>query len=403
MAVLFGICGQTVNVLRIITLLHVIAQLRVTAREGSVTQTDSNNQSHNYNRTESHPYMQPIWVLNAIITPSICVFGIIGNFMNLLILTHRRLLATDGHIEESAYCGMAALAMSDFAYCVVALIKANTNTEGNFIFNATDIGVYIIYIQTYLQNLLSYVSTWFTVVITVGRYVAICHPIRARFSIFKTATKIAIAVVLVAWVGLCLPDLWHYDLVRIEASANHSSLIFLDQGALYKHPKLHIGFGYIWHVLGFIVPVITMSYCNIQLIRALRRSRRLREEHGNQPAAVKQEMSLTATLVLIVLLFFILVSPSEILHFSSFLVGSEDIRQHDLLTAITNALNTLNFATNFLLYLGVNVHFRRTLRQILRRTLGHILCRHRVSVEKIETATRVYRFTSTNLWCSKYR
>ena len=112
-----------------------------------------------------------------------------------------------------------------------------------------------------------------------------------------------------------------------------------------------------------------MSYCNIQLIRALRRSRRLREEHGNQSAAVRQEMSLTATLVLIVLLFFILVSPSEILHFSSFLVGSEDIRQHELWAAITNALNTLNFATNFLFlsYLGVNFDFRRSLRQILCR------------------------------------
>ena len=274
MAVILRICGQTVNVLHIIALSYVIAEIPVTTLVGYEFQTVPNNRRHDDNGAESHPYMQPIWVLNSIITPSICAFGIIGNLLNLVILTHRRLLTTDGHIEEAAYCGMAALATSDFAYCVVALIKSNTNTEMNIIFNANDFEVYFIYIQTYLQNLFSYVSTWLTVVITVGRYVAVCHPIRARFSVTRTATKISIVVVLIAWVGLCLPDLWHYDL---GASANHSALIFLDQGALYKHPELRITFGYIWFVLGFAVPAITMSCCNIQLCRALRRSRRLRE------------------------------------------------------------------------------------------------------------------------------
>ena len=397
MAVFCRVCGQTVNALRMITLLHVIAQMPVTALEGYVRQSPPNNQSQDDDETEIDPYIQPIWILNAVITPSICAVGILGNLMNLVILTRRRLLAaTEGKLEEAAYCGMAALATSDLAYCFVALLKATTNTK-KYIFNPAEFEVYFRYIQTYFQNLFSYVSTWFTVVMTVGRYVAICHPFQARFSVTRAATRIAVVVVVIVWSGLCLPDLWHYALVRVEASANHSALVFLDHGALYKHPQMHIAFMYIWHVLGFIIPVIIMLFCNIQLVRALRRSRRLRAEHGTctQPAAVRHEMSLTATLVLIVLLFFILVSPSEVLHFRSFLVESEGFRQHELLTAITNALNTLNFATNFLLYLGVNVHFRRTLR--------HILCKPTISAEESMPTTRVYRFTSTSLWCVKCR
>ena len=91
MAVFLRICGQTVNALHIIALSHIIAEIPITALEGYELQTVPNNRSQDDNGTESHPYMQPIRVLNSIITLSICAFGIIGNLINLVILTHRRL------------------------------------------------------------------------------------------------------------------------------------------------------------------------------------------------------------------------------------------------------------------------------------------------------------------------
>ena len=123
----------------------------------------------------------------------------------------------------------------------------------------------------------------------------------------------------------------------------------------------------------------------------MRQSRRLRHDHaGTQLSSSRHDAPLTATLVLIVALFFLLVSPSEVLHFRSFLVSSADMNSHALMLSIANAMNSLNFATNFLLYLGVNAHFRKTLR--------HILCRSAVMrSEEATPSTRVYRFTSTSL------
>lgn len=341
-------------------------------------------------------YAQSVWIIENTITPAICVIGIIGNIMNLVILTRRRLVAaSDGRLEEAAYCGMAALASSDLSYCCVSLLAAFLGT-GTVIFTHRDFKLYFLYTSTYLQNVCSYVSTWFTVVMTVGRYVAICHPFRARMAVNRNATLLAVGVVALVWFLLCLPELWVYSIVYVPSTNATGSQVFLDRGAIFSHAHLHIAFSYLWHTLGFLVPIVIMLFCNIQLVRALRDSRRLRLEHTGAiyPATLRHEMSLTATLILIVALFFVLVSPSEVLQFWSMFFKDYDVPHHNLVHAITNVLNTLNFATNFLLYLGVNVHFRRTLR--------HILC-SRPSISGVEesgvhtTSTRVYRFSSTHL------
>lgn len=69
----------------------------------------------------------------------------------------------------------------------------------------------------------------------------------------------------------------------------------------------------------------------------------------------------TATLVAVVLLFLILVSPSELLKFSvSFSPADKDLSL--IVTYVTNCMQVLNFSLNFVLYCAVNKTFRHTLR-----------------------------------------
>ncbi|CAG5124829.1 unnamed protein product [Candidula unifasciata] len=71
--------------------------------------------------------------------------------------------------------------------------------------------------------------------------------------------------------------------------------------------------------------------------------------------------SVTATLVAVVLLFLILVSPSELMKFSvSYTSANKD--QQLIVTYVTNFMQVLNFSLNFVLYCAVNKSFRHTLR-----------------------------------------
>ncbi|CAG5128466.1 unnamed protein product [Candidula unifasciata] len=74
--------------------------------------------------------------------------------------------------------------------------------------------------------------------------------------------------------------------------------------------------------------------------------------------------SVTATLIAVVLLFLILVSPSELMKFS---VGYAPVDKENQLIVryVTNFMQVLNFSLNFVLYCAVNKTFRHTLRGLI--------------------------------------
>ena len=83
---------------------------------------------------------------------------------------------------------------------------------------------------------------------------------------------------------------------------------------------------------------------------------------------------ISTTLIGIVVMFFLLICPSEIVHFYIEVIG-QDVMTMDLVLLCTNVLQTLNFSLNFLLYCVVNVRFRKTLRRFFYRYLLCIRCR----------------------------
>uniref|UniRef100_A0A2C9KHK6 G-protein coupled receptors family 1 profile domain-containing protein n=1 Tax=Biomphalaria glabrata TaxID=6526 RepID=A0A2C9KHK6_BIOGL len=70
--------------------------------------------------------------------------------------------------------------------------------------------------------------------------------------------------------------------------------------------------------------------------------------------------SVTATLVAVILLFLLLVSPSELLKFSVEHTSADETQKR-IVMSVTNFMQVLNFSLNFVLYCAVNKTFRHTL------------------------------------------
>jgi len=66
-----------------------------------------------------------------------------------------------------------------------------------------------------LFNVLLTSSTWLTVVMAVGRYVAVCRPLHARGFISVRGTRIAIASVFIGSIVFNLPRFWHYQMISM--------------------------------------------------------------------------------------------------------------------------------------------------------------------------------------------
>ena len=122
-------------------------------------------------------------------------------------------------------------------------------------------------------------------------------------------------------------------------------------------------------VTGFFLPVAVLSFCNAHLILSLRESARIQRHSQVKRTSQSNDAQkrISITLIAIVILFFLLICPSECLHFYGEAIGASDLSNYDLGMRITNILQVCNFSVNFLLYCIVNSYFREALRAFFLR------------------------------------
>ncbi len=303
------------------------------------------------------------FIINGVIVPTIGALGILGNLLNLGILSWRSWRKDDDTLEKVALVGLISLAVSDMCFCITVVpgfvcwdpLSYDDTKSFQLLYQAYG---------GYFKNVFIKTSTWLTMIVASARYVAICHPLRARMCFGLTPTKIAIIFTYVFWAVLSLPLLWEFKIIEF-APHNITEAYVLDFGPFsMENQAFKTTWNYVYAVLGYFIPISILAFCNVCLIRALRESRLLRETVATRSiktSATRQgNHRITLTLVMLVLMFFLLVSPSELLHFVN-QVTPEYVTVYELGILFTNVLQAVNFAFHFVLYVVVNVTFRRSL------------------------------------------
>jgi len=351
-----------------------------------------------------------------VLIPIVALFGILGNALNLVVLTRKSLRYTMDHLEKSARTSLIALAVSDALICIVYAIKSAMRGQLSMFYSGYR-SLFPLYVDMYhegLFNVLLMCSTWLTVVMAVGRYVAVCKPLHARGFISVRGTRIAIASVFVGSVVLNLPRFWHYvpmsvpciellppSLQMPSADSCPSCRYYIkDTGQLYHNSTFVTVYGVACSVVAILFPLPVLTVCNVCLVRALRRSQLLQKQYrannmrcrsmrtisneatsrcieGRNSPAGRQHSSpstshhrITPTVIGLIVLFTLLVGPSEILALfrQYILTGHKTAASYDAYQSavvVTNFLLLVNFAVNFVLYCVVNVQFRRTCSSLL--------------------------------------
>lgn len=326
------------------------------------------------------------------VVPAICLFGILGNVLNLVVLTRKSLTHSMDYMEKSAYLGLVGLAVSDLFFCVVRIIECFL-PEKHIYFRSQDWMVELYY-HTYhegLINLFIFSSTWLTVIVALGRYVAVCHPLHARGFINLTATRISICAAFFASAVINIPRFLKFRVSPVACDLSQLTgvtrspddddddgvdcpchVYHKDFGTLYENKDFTFYYHLCWSTVAVFLPLAVLTVCNVCLVRALRQSSRLQMTHrANRPRdAAAAGRTITPTLVVLVLMFIVLVVPSGVLgffgeyilrHFSS---SGGHYSAYMLTVAFVNCLVVVNFAVNFVLYCVINAQFRRTVVQL---------------------------------------
>ena len=110
--------------------------------------------------------------------PALCIFGLFGNILNIGILM-KRLTEGVSNIERGSTVGLIALAGSDFGFCLFTLFAALVPND-HMIFERKSLTYFMAIYGSYVINTFIKTSTAFTVILAIGRYYAVCFPLRAR-------------------------------------------------------------------------------------------------------------------------------------------------------------------------------------------------------------------------------
>lgn len=242
-----------------------------------------------------------------------------------------------------------------------------------------------LYYHTYKEGLINvfmFSSTWLTVIMALGRYIAVCRPLHARGCINLRATRVSIFCVFAVSLLISIPRFMHYYVVRIpcENFGDEMGIIgppegidcpcyfyHQDSGSLYQNKKFVFYYGLMWSILAVFSPLIILLVCNVCLIRALRHSYRVQKLYrANKPK--DSGHAITPTLIALIIMFIVLVGPSGILNFfRDTVLASKPSSYNAYMSAIafTNCFVSVNFAVNFVLYCIINAHFRKIAKELL--------------------------------------
>ena len=302
-----------------------------------------------------------------------CSLGIIGNALNLLVLTRKKLVHGMDRLEKCAHMGLAALAVSDMLFCISALPSSCISLfvyKQHFSMNQVVL-YYRLYHGAFINTFLMS-STWLTVTMAINRYIVVTYPLQARQYVNVKGTVITVLSVFIISGALTTPyfigfviegckDKNGYTLYEINLSISRG--IF---------EKLKIYTRWVWPIIASFIPLVILFICNIRLIYELRRAMQVRRETtGGRSKSTSH--GVTLTLIIIVLMYLFLVSPSELVKYAK--VSKKPSPQMELLFKFFNLLQAGNFAFNFVLYCAVNPTFRATLLEVGRVCWNTTRCR----------------------------
>uniref|UniRef100_A0AAY5L7T2 G-protein coupled receptors family 1 profile domain-containing protein n=1 Tax=Esox lucius TaxID=8010 RepID=A0AAY5L7T2_ESOLU len=217
----------------------------------------------------------------------------------------------------------------------------------------------------------NHASIWCTVLLTVDRYVALCHPLLHRQISYPAWARRIITVVFLLALLSGVPFFWWSDLWRVADPPTS-----LDSALIWTHVT----------IIYFLPCSIFLVLNSLIVIRLRERQRQApcQEECGGGAARHAPRRQLgksTAMLLAITSVFAVLWAPRTVVVVYHLYVSSvnRDWRVH-LAYDLSNMLAMLNTAVNFFLYCFVSKPFRAAVRDVLllrgaqlnhRRTLRH--------------------------------
>ncbi|CAM1324283.1 Uncharacterised protein g8630 [Pycnogonum litorale] len=330
------------------------------------------------------------------IAPIVIGVGILGNILNLIVLTRPNL-------KGVTYIYLQWLSISDLLALVFAipLIARITGVHLKSYYFA----IYHAYFELALLNLFLSTSVFIVICVTVDRFFSICLPTKYKDIHTPKRSRIAVILSFVSAILLYIPIVFRKEIIPLNNNSSTPQYTVQDKANVVNN-EAYRTYILIRECVCRFCPLIILAVLNASIIICFRRVVKKRERMfsgsiSNTRSAKKEnkrfqeERRLVILLIGVVVLFLCCITPSAV----NMLFISDDLETnftYQVFRAAANILEFVNSSLNFFVYCLCSSEIRNTLFNLLgckkKRTTTMNLSQSRPSDDAHIVNTRSTRF-----------
>lgn len=288
------------------------------------------------------------WVCGIGINLIGCI-GILGNVLSMIILSRPQMRSSINYL-------LIYLARCDTILIITSIllfglnpIYYHTGYLRNYVFYVyPHIATYVFPIAMIVQT----ASVYITLTVTLERYVAVCHPLRARALCTYGRAKIYVLVCLIFATIYNFPKF--FEVTVIHTIDNDIGKIYCVKPSNLRknipYQTYYILWGYL--IVNYLLPFSCLAIFNTIIYRQVRKANRERQRLSRSE---RREIGLATMLLCVVTVFFLMNILAVYNNFAEAISGVTI----ESLVDISNLLVTINSSVNFIIYVIFGEKFKR--------------------------------------------
>jgi hypothetical protein len=301
------------------------------------------------------------WI-NGVLLNLVGVLGILGNILSMVILSRPQMRSSINYLLIGlARCDTMLLLTSVLLFGIPAIYPYTGYFFYYYYYIYPTISPYMFPIATTSQT----ASVYLTLTVTLERFVAVCHPLRARALCTYGRARIYVVVIIAFALLYNMSRFWEVK-VREYPDDQYGKILCLMASELRENSDyINIYIHWLYLVFIYFIPFVSLAFFNTMIYKQVRKANRERQRLSRTE---KREIGLATMLFCVVIVFFlcnILALVTNILEAFYSIID-------DYLVKTSNLLVTINSSVNFIIYVIFGEKFKRIfLLLFCKKRVGH--------------------------------
>lgn len=286
---------------------------------------------------------------NGILLNAVGLLGILGNVLSMIILSRPQMRSSINYLLIGlARCDTVLIITSILLFGIPAIYPYT----GYFRFYSLRLLPQISHAIYPLAMSVQTASVYLTVTVTLERYVAVCHPLRARALCTYGRAKVYVIVIIIFSVCYNIPRF--FEVTHKEFRDEEFGFVYCIGATNLRANSTYVKVYIHWLYLVFIyfIPFSSITFFNAMIYRQVRKANRERQRLSRTE---KREIGLATMLFCVVIVFLCCNILALVLNIAE--AFYDYINEHIVKTS--NLLVTINSGVNFIIYVIFGEKFRR--------------------------------------------